>query len=147
MESMLNLLTRKLDWDVKQQCQRRHAALVRQYQYLHETENEHLLYTLRRGWFAERYKVLFSLNTFFQIVIGPLASSSRGVSELGVGSTIPIHYGESVIFDTSRNTTINKMYMDYISMVGELKFNEWWLVQNQASDVVYQIAQYLKEND
>lgn len=147
MKSMLNILTRKLDWDVKQQCQRRHEALIRQYKYLLETENEYLLLTLKKGWFTEKYRVLFAMNTFFQVVIGPLASSSRGVSDVGIGSTTPIYYGESVIFDTARNKTINKMYMNYITMADEFGFKEWWLAQNRAADITYQIARDMKGDE
>ena len=146
MKQLLDTLTKKMEWDVKDQVYRRYNALVRQYEYLVERQNEHLLFTFQNGWFGDKYKSLFALNSFYQIVIGPLASSTRGVSEIGVGSSIPIAYGKSVRFDEQRNSVINKTYMDYISLVNGLGFQEWWLNVNQASDAVYQIAKSIRED-
>lgn len=147
MHSVLNVLVGKMEREVKVQCERRYETLVRQYNYLIEKQNEHLLFTYSKGWFSERYKVLFALNSFFQIVLGPLASSSRGVSEIGIGSRIPISYGAAIKFDDSRNRTINKAYLDFGTLIYEFGIEEWWLNLNQANDIVYKIAKKLRENE
>lgn len=147
MHSVLNLLVGKMEWEIKEQCERRYEALVRQYNYLIEKQNEHLMFTYSKGWFSERYKVLFALNSFFQIVLGPLASSSRGTSEIGVGSRIPISYGASIKFNESRNRTINNAYHDFGVLILESGIDEWWLNLNQANDIVYQVAKKLRENE
>lgn len=135
-----------MEWEVKEQIYRRYNALVRQYEYLLEKQNEHLLFTFRNGWFGDKYKTLFALNSFFQIVIGPLASSTRGVSKIGVGSFIPLTYGKSVRFDEQRNSIINKTYIEFISMTNGMGFQEWWLNLNQTDDAVFQIAKSIREN-
>lgn len=145
MKTILDTLTKQMDWEVKEQVYHRYEALVRQYEYLVERQNEHLLFTFKNGWFADKYKGLFALNSFYQIVIGPLASSTRGVSKIGIGSSIPIIYGKSVRFNARRNSVINKTYLDYISLVNGVGFKEWWLNSNQASDAVYQIAKSIRE--
>jgi hypothetical protein len=147
MHSVLLALVGMMERDIKDQCDRRYQALVWQYRYLVETQNEHLIFTYSQGWFSERYKVLFALNSFFQIVIGPLASSSRGVSEVGVGSSIPINYGASIKFDEARNHSINKVYSDFINLVNEFGIDEWWLNLNQANDITYQIAKKLRSDE
>lgn len=147
MHPVLKVLVGMMERDIKDQCDRRYQALVRQYNYLVETQNEHLFFTYTQGWFSERYKVLFALNSFFQIVIGPLASSSRGVSEIGVGSRIPINYGATIRFDDARNRTINKAYLDFTTFIHEFGMDEWWLNLNQASDIAYQVAKKIRENE
>lgn len=147
MHSVLNVLVGKMEWEIKEQCERRYDALTRQYNYLLEKQNEHLIFTFSKGWFSERYKVLFAFNSFFQIVLGPLASSSRGVSEIGVGSRIPISYGASIKFSESRNSTINKAYHDFGALIFEFGIDEWWLNLNQANDIVYQVAKKLREDE
>lgn len=147
MHSILNVLVGKMEWDIREQCDRRYQGLLSQYNYLVETQNEHLLFTNRKGWYVERYKVLFALNSFFQVVIGPLVSSSRGVSEVGVGSSIPIKYGKSIRFDSARNRSVNKVYADFIILIRELGMEEWLLNLNQANDIVFQVAKRIKENE
>lgn len=147
MHSVLTVLVGKMERDIKDQCERRYEALVRQYNYLIEIEDKDLMFTYTQGWFSERYKILFALNTFFQIVIGPLASSSRGVSSIGVGSSTPINYGASITFNDSRNRKINNVYSDFINFINEYGMNEWLLNLNQANDITYQIAKALKENE
>ncbi len=144
MNSRLKILTEKMDWDVREQCERRNKALDHQYRYLLETQNEYLMRTLQNGWFSEKYYTLFSFNSFFQIVIGPLASSTRGTSNLGLGSSIPISYGNSIKFNSDRNALINKMYSDFILLIEGMGFKDWWLIQNKASDIIYQIAKDLE---
>lgn|SRR5690554_685598 len=147
MNSILKVLLKETEPDIREQCARRYDALWRQYRYLLEKQDEYLSFTFTRGWFSDRYKVLFALNSFFQIVMGPLASSSRGVSQVGVGSKIPISYGSSIKFDESRNKAINKVYSDFNEFIQSVGMEEWWLNLNQASDIVFQIAKRIKENE
>lgn len=147
MHTILNLLVGKMDRDIRDQCDRRYQALVRQYSYLVEKQNQDLMFTYYRGWFSDRYKVLFAFNSFFQIVIGPLASSSRGVSLVGVGSSIPINYGASMRFDDTRNKAVNKAYSDFIALIYATGIDEWWLNLNQASDIVYKVAEKIRKNE
>lgn len=147
MHPVLNVLVGKMEREVKEQCERRYEALVRQYNYLVEKQNEHLMLTYKKGWFSQRYKVLFALNSFFQIVLGPLASSSRGVSEIGIGSRIPISYGAAIKFDDSRNRLINKAYLDFGALIHDSGIDEWWLNLIQANDIVYQVAKRIRESE
>lgn len=146
MHPVLKILVDVMERDIRCQCDRRYQALVRQYNYLVETKNEHLIFTYSKGWVSEKYKVLFALNTFFQIVIGPLSSSTRGVSGVGVGSSIPISYG-TIKFNKARNKAVNKAYSDFIIFVHECGMDEWWLNLNQASDITYQVAKKLRDNE
>ena len=147
MKNVLTELTKDLDWEVKQQVIRRYGAMVSQYNYLKETHNEYLIFTYRREWFDDKYTTLFALNSFFQIVLGPLSSSSRGVSEIGLGSKTPIIYGKSIRFDSERSKAINKAYSRFIALSKELGFVEWWLTSNRASDVIFSVAKWIRENE
>lgn len=147
MHPTLKLLIEKMDWEIREQCDRRYQALNRQYNYLIEKQSEHLLFTYSKGWFSEKYRILFALNSFYQIVMGPLASSSRGVAEIGVGSIIPISYGSSIKFNSSRNSAVNAAYEDFKYLAYELDIDEWWLNLNQADDIVYQIAKKIRADE
>lgn len=136
-----------MEWEIKDQCNRRNDALVRQYTYLLDKRDKNLIYTLEKGWFRDKYIVLFELNSFFQVVIGPLASSTRVNSVTGIGKSIPIAYGKSIVFDEARNKEISKVYIEFKAVITRFGFTEWLLNLNSASDIFYQVAKNIRENE
>ena len=146
--SIIDILCRDLDWKVRERCIRRYEFLCRQYSYLGETNNEHLLTLIRAGWFDEKFKALFALNSFYQIVIGPLASSTRDAhNSLGIGSTTTITYGKKVKFNSESLAPVYSAYNDFLEFIEKLDFNEWLLILNQTSDIIYHIARDLNSNE
>ncbi|MCD6616192.1 MULTISPECIES: hypothetical protein [Aeromonas] len=147
MNQILKILTENIDWEIKEQCEKRYQILLSQYNYLHDTKNEHLVYSINNGWFHDKYQTLFSLNAFFQSVIGPLTSATQGISNSGLGGKISIAYGKTIKFNSNRNAIINEMATDFYKTVSNLGFNPLWLNQNKASDIVYSIAQDLRNEE
>jgi hypothetical protein len=145
MKSILEILTKGMEWEIREQCNWRFNALISQYKYLLEKKDRNLFFTFEKGWFDEKYNALFSLNSFFRIVIGPLASSVRISNSIGLGNQIPIQYGNSIKFDQYQNNIIRDTCEDYNVLIKELDFQEWWLTLNQASDIIYQIAKNIRK--
>jgi len=138
-----------MEWEIREQCNRRYDMLVSHYNYLLEQENQFLLFTLKNGWFNEKYNVLFSLNSFYQIVIGPLVSSGRISNTIGLGSEIPIVYGNSIKFDSYHCYQTQKIYREYILSIHKIdsSFKEWWLSLNKTDDIVFYVYKSIKENE
>lgn len=90
---ILDTLTKSLEWDVKKQLTIRYEAFNRQLEYLKSQNNQYLLMLYKAKWNDEKFRVLFALNSFYQIVLGPLSSSSKNISNTGLGGEVPILYG------------------------------------------------------
>lgn len=147
MNNILKILTKDMDWEIKEQCERRYQTLLSQFNYLIATQNEHLMYSFNKGWLPEKYHILLSLNSFFQSVIGPLTSSAQGISNLGLGSKITIAYGKTIKFNSNRNLIINEMATDFHHIINKLGFNYFLLNKNKASDIVFSVAKDLRDEE
>ncbi len=144
-QTIIDILCRNLDWKVQQKCNRRYDFLCRQYSYLLSTENNNLLFSLKNGWFEEKYKVLFALNSFYQIVIAPLSSATNSShNSIGIGSSITVSYGKSIKINRTTQAPILSAFNDYLNIVNQLGFDEWLLISNETNDIVYNIAKYIE---
>jgi hypothetical protein len=142
---IIDILCRDLDWKVREKCVRRYNFLCRQYSYLSETNDRHLLASIKAGWFEDKFKALFALNSFYQIVIGPLASATRDAhNSIGIGTTTTITYGKKIKFNTATLAPVYSAYNDFLELTEKLGFSEWLLVLNQTSDIAYNIARNIE---
>lgn len=138
-----------MEWEIREQCNRRYDNLVSHYNFLLKQEDQRLLFTLKNGWFNEKYNVLFSLNSFYQIVVGPLISSGRISNTIGLGSEIPIVYGNSIKFDENHCYQAQKIYKEYILSIRKIdsSFKERWLSLNKTDDIVFYVYKSIEENE
>ncbi len=145
MEKILDTLVGKMDRDVKNQVMRRYNSMASQYEYLRDSKNEDVLLTYKYKWNDQKYKVLFALNSFYQIVIGPLACSAYAQSASGIGTTIPISYGKQIQFDNNWNSRVSATDRAFSSLVSACGFSEYMVTANKASDITFHIASAIKE--
>lgn len=146
MEKIVTLLTKNLEYEIKNQVIRRYTAMSSQFDYLKEQQDQFLLTCFQGKWTDSKFKVLFALNSFFQIVIGPISSSAYNLSECGLGTEIPINFGKSIRFDKARNSAVQSMHADFTKIAGRYGFSLPLLTANRSSDLIYKIAMDLKDN-
>ena len=94
---------------------------------LSEIQNRQLLIVREGGWTQEQLEVLCVLcvlNSFYQIVLGPLASSAREHTGQ-LGSEIPVLHG-SMLFDAQRARDISsgRRHFSWAALLGRFMF-EW----------------------
>ena len=88
-------LVKNLDRELRTQIVRRGESMLREKRFLQEREDRSLSFVKNLGWTDERLEALCGLNSFYQLVLGPLASSAR--ERFGIlGREIPILYGETL---------------------------------------------------
>jgi hypothetical protein len=143
MSTVYDTLIKRLDPALRVTIQRRTDAMMRQIDYLRENGNTELIFIQTRGWTKPRLEILCSLNSFYQIVIGPLASSARRETRIGLGQKIPIKYGEEIVFDASRSREIRAVHSAFLALVQTTNLPNKFLHANHADDLIFEISRFL----
>jgi hypothetical protein len=143
--SVLDILTKRIDGQIRERIRDRVAAMMRQIDYLEETENPDLKFLQSKGWTKTRLNALCALNSFYQTVIGPLASSARGRTKIGLGQKIPIKYGEEITFDAARSTQMHSLHAAFLQFASSTGLPNRFLYANRADDLIYQVSQFLHD--
>lgn len=138
-------LSEYLEYDLRQLIDKRVSAFKRQLEYIKTNDSPHLLKLYSNNWNDEMFKVVFVLNSFYQLVLGPLDSSARSSTVIGLGSDIPISYGTSIKFNASRSRKINKAVESFNKIVAKLEINSFVMGLNSANDIVFNLAKVLYE--
>jgi hypothetical protein len=141
--TVYNTLIRRLDGPVRATIDRRADAMMRQIAYLSEINDRRLVFVSRRGWTLDRLAVLCSLNSFYQTVIGPLASSARRETRIGLGERIPINYGEEIRFDGERAAEMRALHSAFLRLVGATGLPNTFLHANHADDLIFILSEFL----
>lgn len=136
---ILNTLCQYLEFDLKILIEKRYSAFERQLKYLKTQNKNYLIILYSNSWTDERLKVIFALNSFYQLVLGPLSSSALNISNTGLGRDIPIKYGKSITFNQARNRQIIKAEERFNSIIAELNIPHFVLGMNSANDIIYNI--------
>jgi len=145
-EKIQKQLSEYLEYDLKLLIEKRVSVFIRQLEYIKTQDNIYLIKLYANGWNDEMIKVVFVLNSFYQLVLGPLSSSSRSSTVHGLGSEIPIVYGKSIIFDKSRSQQINKAVDSFNSLINKAKINAYALGSSSANDIIYNLTKELDGN-
>lgn len=135
MSTVLKTLTTGLDSDFISKIQSRVDALMREVKYLNESRNDLLSEIQQAGWSNDRLEVICELNAFYQMVIGPLASSARERTG-SLGEDIPILYGDKIRFDTVRNRKMRALHRAFMEAISDLPAPSDLLSANQAYDLI-----------
>jgi len=143
MSTVYESLIKRLDSGVRVSIQRRTDAMMRQVEFLREQQHPQLVYIQQRGWTNARINVLCSLNSFYQIVIGPLASSARRTTKIGLGDRIPIDYGEEIRFDEKRSSELRAVHAAFLGIVRQTNLPDRFLYANHADDLIFEISRVL----
>jgi hypothetical protein len=119
--------------------------MLREKRFLEEGVNSQVGVARAYGWSDERLEVLCGLNAFYQTVLGPLASSAR--DRLGVlGRDIPIHYGDSLVFDDRRGARIRASHAAFLLALADVPAAQQVLVAPHFSDMVFALVRALDSN-
>lgn len=80
---------------------RRVSTLMANVRYLKEKSSDQFVFVEKQGWNLEHFEIVFAMNSFYLLVLGPLASSSRTRVNT-VWQDVPISYGKDLLFDNQR---------------------------------------------
>jgi len=147
VQQILIILTKGLAHEVRQQIVRRVEDMCPHLTFLKQKQDPNWKYVRGKGWSRSHLEVVCCLNAFYQVVLGPLASSARGDVPLGLGETVPILYGEDLRFDRTRSRTVRQAYDAFLRMMSEFDVQREYLTASYADDVVFQIAKYIKKDE
>jgi len=146
MPTVLRSLTKDLDREMRVAVNTRVTAIEREFNYLRETQNARYTAVAREGWGGNRLSAIAALNAFYQLVIGPLASSAR--ERTGVlGDEIPILYGELIRFDGPHARQIRAAYRAFLTSLSDLPVALDLLTANRAEDIVFRLYTALNSAD
>ena len=140
MNIVLRNLTKGLDRAITNQIGRRVEAMTREITYLRDTDSSKWKDAFDKGWDERALEVACSLNAFYQIVVGPLASSIRHSNATGLGAQVPIAYGETIIFNRQRAQGIRNMHLGFQSLVTKARIPEKALQANHGADLLTQLT-------
>lgn len=139
MPSVTQSLTAGLDSDLRNRIRQRVSEMMRQVRYLEESQNSRLREVREAGWTLERIELLAALNSFYQVVLGPLASSARKGLKSN-GRAIPILYGDSIRFDRERSAAIQRAHLGFFRAIEQVPDPGRLLEANHADDMVYRLS-------
>lgn len=145
-KDILVILTKDLESKVKSSIYRRVEAMRSNLSYFQETDKPELIYIISRGVTPEKIDTVFCLASFYQIVLGPLASSAYINNRQGLGSKVPIQYGQ-LSFNTERSNSIKETHMTFKALVEKLGIPFYWLYYNRVDDLIFYIAKKFKEGE
>lgn len=138
MNETLKILTDGQDPAIRRHMINRVKSMVSNLEYLRENKSEKYLAIAKRGWTTRRLEVIFSLNAFYLLVLGPLASSARGRSH-SMWKGTPIIYGESIIFDNDRASAIRRAQQSFSAIAEKIPGGLETISANQASDIIFKL--------
>ena len=146
MATVLGTLVEGLEHDVRQAVLMRVEDIRRELAYLATSQHSQLLELRNRGWGSERLEAVAALNAFYQVVLGPLASSAR--DRYGVlGREVPILYGTLIRFDAERSDRLNAAHHAFLQAIAALPASREAITANRASDIVFYIHRALARGD
>ncbi|UJP04550.1 MAG: hypothetical protein LZF61_06630 [Nitrosomonas sp.] len=144
MNKTLSILTEGQDPVIRKQMIRRFSVLMTSVRFMKEKKSEHFVAVEKRGWTLQRLEVLFALNTFYLLVLGPLAASAKGRSKT-MWRNVPILYGEELLFDNDRAHKIRAAQLSFSSVVSRVPGGLETLTGNQASDIIFRLFMALND--
>src|SRR6185295_13036479 len=118
VDPVTSVLVQKLDGELRRQVLDRREAMLRELRFLRVRQDRFLEVVQSAGWTDQRLEVLCGLNSFYQLVLGPLASSAR--ERFGIlGEEVPILYGDSLRFDRQRATQLRSAHRAFFAALSE----------------------------
>ncbi|MCR3922020.1 MAG: hypothetical protein NUK65_05815 [Firmicutes bacterium] len=147
-QTLLSLLTKDVDYEVRDLVSRRVSYFHSNFMYLlHEKKDEHILFLIKQGWDLQMINIVSVLSAFYQIVLGPLVSSTHSDSKVGLGYKVPISYGTLLKFNTERNVQIQEAHEAFTRILESKEISFWWIQAASANDLVYRMQKDIKEKE
>jgi len=140
IDRLMRVLEAGLDYPTRRVFEGRTRKMLNDVGFLVQCEHEKTLIVIREGWTPDAIGAVCVLSVFYQVVLGPIASSARSCTGCGVGVAIPIRYGGLELFDSGRAARVNEMHDTFMRMVGKLNIGRFWLEKSSADDLIFQMA-------
>jgi len=140
MNEILKLLTQKMEHPLKQAIQRRVDILMSSVKFEKERQGEMFVKAFELGWNLERIEIICCLNAFYQVVLGPLASSSRPEVGAGLLTEHPISYGTKMKFTLDESNEISECHDSFSYIMQHHGIDYWCLQASYAQDILYRLA-------
>lgn len=139
-------LVNQLDPELRRAVIDRRNRMLRELSYLEEGSDSLLQRARSAGWNRARLEVLCGLNSFYQLVLGPLAASSR--DRCGVlGRETPIRYGKTLRFDENRARQLMGAHAAFMTALDGVPKAPRILTAPHLDDLVYRLVQALGEEE
>lgn len=122
--SLLTVLTRRVD------------VMVRHLQYLRNEEIDRYVLARDAGWSPDRLDAVVGLNSFYQLVLAPLASAARDHFPSGLVQDVPIAYGSRLRFDPQSTRATRWMMREFREAMGTLRIPFAALEANQVDEML-----------
>jgi len=140
MNEILKVLTQQMENSLKQAIQRRVDILMSSMKYEAERQGTFFIKALEHGWNLKRIEIICCLNAFYQIVLGPLASSSRPEVGAGLLTDHPISYGPKIKFTLDDSIEISDCHNSFSYIMKYHGIDFWCLQASHAQDILYRLA-------
>jgi hypothetical protein len=133
-----------LDRELRAKILSRRENMLRELRFLREQRDEMLATVVAAGWSENRLSALCGLNAFYQLVIGPLASSAK--DRFGIlGMEMPILHGETR-FDHERTARLRAAHMAFMAALTDVPKAHRIMTAPHLSDLVYRLAKAVEEH-
>lgn len=139
MSKILDVLCMNLPFESRRLISRKVETMLRDFAFIKETKKDTINIVFSKGWSAEKLEVLFSLMSFYQVVIGPLNglsiqySKSRKMFE-------SIRYGASVEIDIEMVRVLQGVCNKFKEIVDKFDIGDYVFSISNADDLIYKIA-------
>jgi hypothetical protein len=145
LDPVTSVLVRKLDRELRRHVLERRDAMLRELRFLRLREDSFLRIAQSAGWTEQRLEVLCGLNSFYQLVLGPLTSSAR--ERFGIlGREVPILYGDSLRFDAKRATKLRAAHRAFFTAIADVPNANNIMTAPHFSDLLFRLASNLGQD-
>lgn len=144
MNTILKSLCKPLDSEVRQLVFRSAENMMRSINFLHEKSDPNMKEAFSRGWDFSKLEALVCVITFYQIVIGPIKSSSSLHGSFPWGKR-DILYGKKLRVDQKTTRNNSNLVNAFEEIAGNLGIDFWWLQTTNAEDLVYNLTHEKEE--
>ncbi len=146
MNELLNILCKNLDTKIRYALNSRYENLARGISYLAQKQHHFWLLAEKKGWSLQKIDIVCALNAFYQVVLGPLSSSTFSKSKSGLITNSPIRFGRLLITSDDIKE-IQKCHNKFEEIIAELNIDFWALQANHYQDLLYRLARPWEEQD
>ncbi|MEZ4309568.1 MAG: hypothetical protein R3F14_16145 [Polyangiaceae bacterium] len=140
-EALRRVLSKELHYKVRNGFDRSCEAMLRELRYLQERNDRRLGTAIGAGWTLERVKVLIVLNCFHRLVLGPLEAAYLTGSRSGLGTKVPIKYGNSFTVGRDEGAGVRNALYAFEGIVKGKGIRTYWLNVPRLSDLLFALGQ------
>jgi len=140
MTRVLDALASPLPGEIRLLLARQVEGRVRVLRFLDDRDDLSVRLAEEAGWPMSRIEIVVELGAFYQIVIGPLQSTTREDIPAGLVSRVPVLCGTQTRFDQESSSLIRRAVRDFFSIAQQIRVPFSWLRTGDPEDLVWRIA-------